>query len=357
MVHQWFVELDGREEGPLTAARLKQLAQDGQIVADTPVRRDDRDRPAPAASIKGLLPAEGKPSTTARLRAAGSAPEGGQADSLPDPPLATATEPERAPASRGRASEMTRRTSVVLGAGIVAAVLGAVIWALVFKFTYAKVAFMGVVMGALVGGTVACLRGRGVNVAFAAALITLSGIVGGKLLGYHLISRPGHIYEQLRSAREDWARLPLPITDRDVITFYFDHGLHVFGPDPNPIRVRAMTRMEVSMMRDRAKGLAELSETMPDFETWWQRGGSDWYASVYEGKGRRVSPGLDLIAEQESDVVGFIERTDMADRLSAIVGMALAAGLVAAATTRDNRRNRILHEESRNARRRAPRAG
>lgn len=51
----WFIVRNGREQGPVTAQQLKQLAATGQLRSDDLVRRDDMQAPRPAKQVKGLF--------------------------------------------------------------------------------------------------------------------------------------------------------------------------------------------------------------------------------------------------------------------------------------------------------------
>lgn len=55
MAHEWFVKRADSEQGPLSAAQMKQLASSGQIVATDLVRRADMGDWKQAGSIKGLF--------------------------------------------------------------------------------------------------------------------------------------------------------------------------------------------------------------------------------------------------------------------------------------------------------------
>jgi hypothetical protein len=58
MPHDWFVVRKGKEVGPVTAQRLKEMVADGELTPDDLVRRGDMKSPTKAGSIKGLFPKE-----------------------------------------------------------------------------------------------------------------------------------------------------------------------------------------------------------------------------------------------------------------------------------------------------------
>lgn len=60
---QWFVEVDGVEQGPLSAAELRAWAGDGRLTWSTRLRLEGRVAPVFARDIPGLLPAEPLAST------------------------------------------------------------------------------------------------------------------------------------------------------------------------------------------------------------------------------------------------------------------------------------------------------
>lgn len=55
---EWFVTLDGVEQGPLAPPQVKELVSSGLIGPTTPIRRGGMERSVPAAQVKGLLPPE-----------------------------------------------------------------------------------------------------------------------------------------------------------------------------------------------------------------------------------------------------------------------------------------------------------
>ena len=54
---KWFVTIEGREYGPLSAAELKRAVAKGRVTAETPVRMEGMDSRVPAARVKGLFAA------------------------------------------------------------------------------------------------------------------------------------------------------------------------------------------------------------------------------------------------------------------------------------------------------------
>jgi len=53
---QWFVVIDGTEAGPYSPGKIKELAEDGQVGPETPVKRTGMKGFVPAKQIRGLLP-------------------------------------------------------------------------------------------------------------------------------------------------------------------------------------------------------------------------------------------------------------------------------------------------------------
>jgi len=52
---QWYVQLRGVEEGPMTSRTLRDLAEAGKINPDTAIRKEGMTKTVPASKIKGLL--------------------------------------------------------------------------------------------------------------------------------------------------------------------------------------------------------------------------------------------------------------------------------------------------------------
>jgi hypothetical protein len=52
---QWYVQLSGIEEGPITSQTLRSLAEGGRIYPDTPIRKEGMMKTVPAGKIRGLL--------------------------------------------------------------------------------------------------------------------------------------------------------------------------------------------------------------------------------------------------------------------------------------------------------------
>lgn len=82
---QWYVVRDGKEHGPITPEKLKELAVTGRLQPTDPVRRDDMPAPRAAGEVKGLFPASEKPAgrstppplpPSVRLAASAVAPAG-----------------------------------------------------------------------------------------------------------------------------------------------------------------------------------------------------------------------------------------------------------------------------------------
>src|SRR4051812_14442820 len=58
MAFTWFVERQGGRLGPYSSAQLKELAAEGRLRPDDPVRRSDQANLVAAGKIKGLFPEE-----------------------------------------------------------------------------------------------------------------------------------------------------------------------------------------------------------------------------------------------------------------------------------------------------------
>ena len=54
MANDWYVKINNVEHGPLTSERLKQLAQQGKVTPDTPIRQGASGNWISASAVKGL---------------------------------------------------------------------------------------------------------------------------------------------------------------------------------------------------------------------------------------------------------------------------------------------------------------
>lgn len=63
----WFLITEGKENGPIQPARLRELVADGQLRPTDLVRRDDMAKPCRADQIKGLFPSSAQPEMRAQL--------------------------------------------------------------------------------------------------------------------------------------------------------------------------------------------------------------------------------------------------------------------------------------------------
>lgn len=80
---QWFVVRAGKEEGPFSGQRLKEMAADGRLRPDDLVRRGDVESARPARAIKGLFPPEGTAPVAAPTEAA-TVPRSRSSPRVPD---------------------------------------------------------------------------------------------------------------------------------------------------------------------------------------------------------------------------------------------------------------------------------
>ncbi|MDA3961999.1 MAG: RDD family protein [Planctomycetota bacterium] len=104
----WYVTLQGVEQGPLTPAQVKELVQSGLIGPATPVRREGMDKPVLAMQVQGLLP----PGAVEQAKAAAAAA------SVAPPSVAPASmAPEPAPAAPAPAVPEPAATHGVLTPG------------------------------------------------------------------------------------------------------------------------------------------------------------------------------------------------------------------------------------------------
>jgi len=55
MAHFWFIVRDGKEVGPISTERFKELAKDGSVLPETLIRRQDMPTPVAARKVTGLF--------------------------------------------------------------------------------------------------------------------------------------------------------------------------------------------------------------------------------------------------------------------------------------------------------------
>jgi hypothetical protein len=77
--------------------------------------------------------------------------------------------------------------ALALFVGLLAAGAGALVWGAVSYFTGYEVGYVAWALGGLVGVSIVKLGGRGMACAGAAAVLTVAGIAGGKLLGTRFV--------------------------------------------------------------------------------------------------------------------------------------------------------------------------
>jgi len=109
---QWYVTLEGVEQGPLTPGQVKELVAAGAIGVTTPIRREGMDKAVPAAAVKGLLPE----SVVAQARQAGPSSQApaSAASGAPAPDAAELGDTRRMPQAGDAGNRTTRRAPASL---------------------------------------------------------------------------------------------------------------------------------------------------------------------------------------------------------------------------------------------------
>lgn len=54
MSYSWYLQRNGEEDGPITSARIAEMARDGNLTPDEYIRRSDMNKWIPAGKVKGL---------------------------------------------------------------------------------------------------------------------------------------------------------------------------------------------------------------------------------------------------------------------------------------------------------------
>ncbi|NRA36571.1 MAG: DUF4339 domain-containing protein [Planctomycetes bacterium] len=60
MASAWFIVNNGKEHGPFSSGRMRELAHDGKINTETIIRKDGSEKTLQAGSVQGLLPGTGR---------------------------------------------------------------------------------------------------------------------------------------------------------------------------------------------------------------------------------------------------------------------------------------------------------
>jgi hypothetical protein len=205
-----------------------------------------------------------------------------------------------------------------LAVALAAACAGALVWAAVAYFTGYEAGYVAWGVGGLVGIATARFGGRGAASAGAAALLTLAGIAGGKLLGtYFAVEKelaktceetftPG-LHAELQEDAADFAQIDANAAG-ELELFMVEHR---YTPAGSPEEVQAQEVQE--FLATTAVELRALSAKPTSFE--------DWYAAQSAEFRNSFEADFSIVQANIDELNGL-------DLLFAFLGVSTAFGIV-----------------------------
>ena len=185
-----------------------------------------------------------------------------------------ASGPSSASSGSGSGNAASGMAPTSLLVGLAAAGAGALVWAAVSYFTGREVGYVAWGLGLLVGMATAKFGGRGMASACAAAVLTVAGIAGGKLLGTRFFVEKGvaEVYEatftpelhaELVRDADDFAELDGSAGDAELRQFMFEHNYGTAGSadDVPEEELQAFLAIDAPQLR-------ELHSQRLSFEDW-----------------------------------------------------------------------------------------
>ncbi|MEI8376137.1 MAG: GYF domain-containing protein [Planctomycetota bacterium] len=88
MSNEWYIKINNVEHGPLSSDKLKQLAQQGKVTPDTPLKNGESIGWVTASHVKGLFPMAASAGTPATAKASPPRPASSASNPTPKPPSA-----------------------------------------------------------------------------------------------------------------------------------------------------------------------------------------------------------------------------------------------------------------------------
>ncbi|MBK8980139.1 MAG: hypothetical protein IPM29_29920 [Planctomycetes bacterium] len=175
---------------------------------------------------------------------------------------------------RLRAEPKTENMPLVLGAAAGGALLGALIWAGIMYATHHEIGWLAIGVGALTGGAAFLAGGRGTPIAILTAVLATVGILGGKFLGYQLLTSQELTDEIAEQCTEEgyqtlladarlFSELPDQGDDQSVRSFMHERG-HTRAPSPDRISDLELA----SFRRFTAPYLRDVAKTPPGLDGW-----------------------------------------------------------------------------------------
>ncbi len=202
---------------------------------------------------------------------------------------------------------------------LLAAGAGALVWAAVSFFTGYEVGYIAWALGALVGLAMVRFGGRGVACASAAAVLTVAGIAGGKLLGTRFVVEKElqeawkstftpELHEELVGDAADFALVDMDAGDEELQRFMVEHR-YTMADSPEGVQEEELQTFRSSNAPD----LRALHADRPSFE--------DWYTA-------REAESRQAFEESFSIVQANIDELNAIDALFVVLGVSTAFGIV-----------------------------
>jgi hypothetical protein len=210
-------------------------------------------------------------------------------------------------------------TGTNLIVALLAAAIGALAWGAVTYFSGYEVGYVAWGLGALVGAAMVKFGGRDMACAAAAAVLTVVGIAGGKLIATHFVVekefRAGcaetftrELHAALQQDAVDFAELEPNPTDSELRLFMVERG---FTPAGSPAQVQPKEVQE--FLSTTAPELRSMRSNPPSYET--------WYAHHVAESRRAFEAEFSIVQANLDELSGF-------DLLWVFLGVSTAFGIV-----------------------------
>lgn len=219
--------------------------------------------------------------------------------------------------SSGPSTEGMPTTS--FAAALVAAAVGAFVWGALGYFTGYEVGYVAWGLGALVGWAMARFGGRGIASAITAAVLSVAGIAGGKLLGTHFVVEKSFregceatftpaLHAEFVQDAADFAGLGANPADGELRSFMVEHH---YSAASSPVEVQ---EDEVqTFLTTNVPNLRELHANRTSY--------ADWYAAREAESRQAFEAEFSLVQANLEELNGF-------DLLFVALGVTTAFGIV-----------------------------
>jgi len=221
-----------------------------------------------------------------------------------------------------RAESGMATTSLLVA--LLAAAAGALAWGAVAYFTGYEVGYLAWGIGAMVGFCMARFGGRGMACASTAAVLTVAGIAGGKLLGTRFVvekelregfkaSFTPELHAEFVSDAADFALLADDAGDGELRRFMVEHH-YTDAESPEDVQEDELQMFVAS----NAPNLRELHADQTSYE--------DWYAA-------REAESRQAFEQDFSIVQANLEELNVIDLVFVVLGVSTAFGIVSRASS------------------------